>query len=96
MSAQLIDGNALSALMRQQVSDEVKALQARGVQAGLAVILVGDNPASQVYVRNKVKACEQTGIHSLLEKHDASMSEAALLARVDALNRDPQIGRAHV
>jgi len=91
MSAQLIDGNALSALMRQQVSDEVKALQARGVQAGLAVILVGDNPASQVYVRNKVKACEQTGIHSLLEKHDASMSEAALLARVDALNRDPHI-----
>ena len=91
MSAQLIDGNALSALMRQQVSDEVKALQSRGVQAGLAVILVGDNPASQVYVRNKVKACEQTGIHSLLEKHDASMSEAALLARVDALNRDPHI-----
>jgi methylenetetrahydrofolate dehydrogenase (NADP+)/methenyltetrahydrofolate cyclohydrolase len=91
MAAQLIDGNALSALMRQQVSDEVKALQARGVQAGLAVILVGDNPASQVYVRNKVKACEQTGIHSLLEKHDASMSEAALLARVDALNRDPHI-----
>ena len=91
MAAQLIDGNALSTLMRQQVSDEVKALQARGVQAGLAVILVGDNPASQVYVRNKVKACEQTGIHSLLEKHDASMSEAALLARVDALNRDPHI-----
>jgi methylenetetrahydrofolate dehydrogenase (NADP+)/methenyltetrahydrofolate cyclohydrolase len=91
MAAQLIDGNALSALMRQQVSDEVKALQARGVQAGLAVILVGDNPASQVYVRNKVKACEQTGIHSMLEKHDASMSEAALLARVDALNRDPHI-----
>ena len=91
MSAQLIDGNALSALMRQQVSDEVKALQSRGVQAGLAVILVGDNPASQVYVRNKAKACEQTGIHSLLEKHDASMSEAALLARVDALNRDPHI-----
>ena len=91
MAAQLIDGNALSALMRQQVSDEVKALQSRGVQAGLAVILVGDNPASQVYVRNKVKACEQTGIHSLLEKHDASMSEAALLARVDALNRDPHI-----
>ena len=91
MAAQLIDGNALSALMRQQVSDEVKALQSHGVQAGLAVILVGDNPASQVYVRNKVKACEQTGIHSLLEKHDASMSEAALLARVDALNRDPHI-----
>ena len=76
MTASIIDGNALSALLRQQVSDKVKALQARGLTAGLAVILVGDNPASQVYVRNKVKACEQTGIHSLLEKHDASMTEA--------------------
>jgi len=59
MTASIIDGNALSALLRQQVSDKVKSLQTRGVTAGLAVILVGDNPASQVYVRNKVKACEQ-------------------------------------
>jgi methylenetetrahydrofolate dehydrogenase (NADP+) / methenyltetrahydrofolate cyclohydrolase len=91
MTASIIDGNALSALLRQQVSDKVKALQARGLTAGLAVILVGDNPASQVYVRNKVKACEQTGIHSLLEKHDASMTEAELLARVHALNHDNSI-----
>ena len=55
------------------------------------MILVGDNPASQVYVRNKVKACEEAGIHSRLEKYDASMSEAELLARVDALNNDPTI-----
>jgi len=91
MTASIIDGNALSAQLRQHVSDKVKALQARGLTAGLAVILVGDNPASQVYVRNKVKACEQTGIHSLLEKHDASMTEAELLARVHALNHDNSI-----
>jgi len=91
MSASIIDGNALSAQMRQQVSKRVKALHAQGIKPGLAVILVGDNPASQVYVRNKVKACEQTGIHSLLEKHDATLSEADLLARVDALNQDNSI-----
>ena len=91
MTASIIDGNALSALLRQQVSDQVKSLQSRGVTAGLAVILVGDNAASQVYVRNKVKACEQTGIHSLLEKHDASMTEAELLTRVHALNHDNSI-----
>ena len=91
MSASIIDGNALSAQLRQQVSERVKVLQTRGITAGLAVILVGDNPASQVYVRNKVKACEQTGIHSLLEKHDASLSEADLLARVHALNQDDSI-----
>jgi methylenetetrahydrofolate dehydrogenase (NADP+)/methenyltetrahydrofolate cyclohydrolase len=91
MSASIIDGNALSAQMRQQVSERVKELHAQGIKPGLAVILVGDNPASQVYVRNKVKACEQTGIHSLLEKHDATLSEADLLARVDALNQDNSI-----
>ena len=91
MTASIIDGNALSALLRQQVSDRVNALQSRGIKAGLAVILVGDNQASQVYVRNKVKACEQTGIHSLLEKHDAALSEADLLARVHALNHDDSI-----
>ena len=91
MSASIIDGNALSAHMRQQVSERVKALHTQGIKPGLAVILVGDNPASQVYVRNKVKACEQTGIHSLLEKHDASLSESDLLARVHALNQDNSI-----
>ena len=91
MSASIIDGNALSAQMRQQVSERVKALHTQGIKPGLAVKLVGDNPASQVYVRNKVKACEQTGIHSLLEKHAASLSEADLLARVHALNQDNSI-----
>ena len=91
MIASIIDGNALSSTLRQQVSERVITLQKHGIKAGLAVILVGDNPASQVYVRNKVKACEQTGIHSVLEKHDASLSEQALLALVHALNHDKSI-----
>ncbi len=91
MTAQLIDGNALSKQLRADVSARVTALKAKGVTPGLAVILVGDNPASQVYVRNKVKACEETGMHSVLETWPASMTEAELLARVDAMNRDRSI-----
>jgi len=91
MTAQLIDGNALSRQLRTEVSQRVAALKARGITPGLAVILVGDNPASQVYVRNKVKACEDTGMHSVLEKYDAALTEAELLARVHALNNDPTI-----
>jgi len=91
MSAQLIDGNALSKQLRSEVAARAAALTAQGLKPGLAVVLVGDNPASQVYVRNKVKACEDAGLHSVLEKYDATMSEAELLARVEALNNDPAI-----
>ena len=91
MTAQLIDGNALSRQLRAEVTQRATALKARGTTPGLAVVLVGDSPASQVYVRNKVKACEDSGLHSVLEKYDADMTEAALLARVDALNNDPAI-----
>jgi len=91
MTAQLIDGNALSKQLRTDVARRAAALRARGVTPGLAVVLVGDNPASQVYVRNKVKACEDSGLHSVLEKYPATLSEAELLARVDALNKDPAI-----
>ena len=91
MTAQLIDGNALSAQLRADVASRAQALRAKGVIAGLAVVLVGENPASQVYVRNKVKACQDNGLHSVLETYDASMTEAQLLARVDALNQDPSI-----
>ena len=91
MTAQLIDGNALSRQLRADVATRVSALKARGITPGLAVILVGDNAASQVYVRNKVKACEDTGMYSLLETWPADMSEADLLARVDALNNDSRI-----
>lgn len=91
MTAQLIDGVALSKQIRAEVAQRAAALTAQGVKPGLAVVLVGDNPASAVYVRNKVKACEEAGLHSVLEKYDASMSEADLLARIEALNTDPAV-----
>ena len=91
MTAQLIDGNALSRQLRTDVAARTAALKARGVTPGLAVILVGEDPASAVYVRNKVKACGETGIHSVFEKYDATLSEEALLARIQALNADPSI-----
>ena len=89
--ATIIDGNALSAQLRGDVMRRAQALKARGITPGLAVVLVGDNPASQVYVRNKVKACADAGLHSVLERYEADMTEAALLARIDALNKDPSI-----
>jgi methylenetetrahydrofolate dehydrogenase (NADP+) / methenyltetrahydrofolate cyclohydrolase len=91
MTAQKIDGNALSLKLRAEVTLRTTALKAKGITPGLAVILVGENPASQVYVRNKVKACEDSGLHSILEKHPASLTEAALLNRIDALNHDTGI-----
>ncbi|NQW80176.1 MAG: bifunctional methylenetetrahydrofolate dehydrogenase/methenyltetrahydrofolate cyclohydrolase FolD [Polaromonas sp.] len=91
MTAQLIDGNALSAQLRADVARRAAALKAKGITPGLAVILVGDSPASQVYVRNKVKACQDNGLHSVLEPYPADLSEDALLARVAALNQDPAI-----
>ena len=90
-SALIIDGVALSKKLRTDVTARVQALKARGITPGLAVILVGDNPASQVYVRNKVKGCEDCGFHSVLEKYDASLSESELLARIATLNADPAI-----
>jgi methylenetetrahydrofolate dehydrogenase (NADP+)/methenyltetrahydrofolate cyclohydrolase len=73
------------------VAQRAAALTARGRPPGLAVILVGDDPASQVYVRHKVKDCEDSGLRSVLERYDASMTEEALLARVQALNGDRSI-----
>ncbi|MFZ5520204.1 MAG: bifunctional methylenetetrahydrofolate dehydrogenase/methenyltetrahydrofolate cyclohydrolase FolD [Pseudomonadota bacterium] len=91
MTAQLIDGLALSRQLRADVAARAAALAARGHKPGLAVLLVGDDPASQVYVRNKVKACEESGLHSLLERHPATLTEAALLTRIEQLNADPAI-----
>ncbi|WP_394755654.1 bifunctional methylenetetrahydrofolate dehydrogenase/methenyltetrahydrofolate cyclohydrolase FolD [Rhodoferax sp.] len=88
---QIIDGVALSAKLRADVATRVLALKARGVTPGLAVILVGEDPASAVYVRNKVKACLDTGVHSVFEKYEATLSEADLLTRIAALNADPSI-----
>ena len=91
MTAQLIDGNALSAQLRGDVARRAAALKVRGITPGLAVVLVGENPASQVYVRNKVKACQDNGLHSVLEQYPATLSQADLLARVEALNQDPLV-----
>ena len=91
MSAQIIDGIVLSKKLRTEVAQRAAVLKARGITPGLAVVLVGENPASQVYVRNKVKACEDNGVRSVLEKYPATLSEADLLARVEALNHDPAI-----
>lgn len=91
MSAQLINGSILSQQIRAEVAKRAAALSARGKQAGLAVVLVGDDPASHVYVRNKVKACNEAGIRSVLEQYEANLSEAELLDRIEALNRDPSI-----
>jgi len=91
MTAQKIDGNALSQKLRADVTLRTTALKVRGITPGLAVILVGENPASQVYVRNKVKACHDSGLHSILEKHPDSLTQDALLNRIDALNHDKSI-----
>jgi len=91
MTAKLVDGTALSQRIRAEVAERADALAARGIKPGLAVILVGDDPASAVYVRNKVKACHDSGLHSVLDRYDATMSQADLLARIAALNADPAV-----
>ncbi len=91
MPAQLINGTLLSQQLRADVAKRAAALTAKGKQPGLAVVLVGDDPASHVYVRNKVKACADAGFHSVLEKYESTLSEAELLKRIDALNKDPLI-----
>ena len=88
MTAQLIDGNALAAQIRAEVAGRPVALKARGIQPHLAIILVGDNPASQVYVKSKAADSEQTGLKATLERYPASLPESALLERIAALNAD--------
>ena len=91
MPAQLLDGNLLSKKLRAEIATRSAILTAKGVRPGLAVIVVGDDPASQVYVRNKVKACEDVDFHSVLERYPAELEEAQLLARIATLNADPSI-----
>ena len=91
MTAQLIDGLALSQTMRARVGQRAAELAAAGRRPGLAVILVGSDSASTTYVRNKVRACAEHGLHSVLEQYDATLSEAQLLDRVAALNADRTI-----
>jgi methylenetetrahydrofolate dehydrogenase (NADP+) / methenyltetrahydrofolate cyclohydrolase len=91
MTAQLIDGNALAKTIRAEVARRSEALKASGVTPGLAVILVGEDPASQVYVKHKVNDSQESGLRSVLERYPATMGEAELLARIEALNQDPSI-----
>lgn len=91
MPAKIIDGKALAASLRAELTKEVRQLSARGLRPGLAVILAGDNAASKVYVRNKVRACEETGVHSELHEFPDQVSESALLERIAALNANPAV-----
>jgi len=91
MTARLIDGKALAAEVRAALRPAVTALAARGAQPGLAAIVAGDDPASRVYVRNKVRACEETGVRSELHEFPADVAERALLECVAGLNRDPAV-----
>ena len=91
MTAQLIDGNALARKIRAEVAGRTQALKARGIQPALAVIMVGDDPASEVYTRHKVNDSTETGLNATLERYPADMAEADLLARIRALNDDPAV-----
>jgi methylenetetrahydrofolate dehydrogenase (NADP+)/methenyltetrahydrofolate cyclohydrolase len=91
MTAQLIDGNALARKIRAEVAGRTAALKARGIQPHLSIILVGDDPASQVYTKHKVNDSTETGLSATLERYPATMTEADLLARVQALNNDPKV-----
>ena len=91
MTAQLIDGNALAKTIRAEVSGRTAALKARGVNPALSIILVGEDPASQVYTKHKVNDSAQTGLDATLETYPADMSEADLLARIRTLNDDPKV-----
>jgi methylenetetrahydrofolate dehydrogenase (NADP+)/methenyltetrahydrofolate cyclohydrolase len=91
MTARIIDGKAIAAELRARVAAEVRGLAARNVVPGLAVVLAGDNPASEVYVRNKSKAVQEAGMRSFDQRLPATVSEAELLALVQRLNRDPQV-----
>jgi len=92
MTARIIDGKAVARELRAEYAARVARLKSEhGVLPGIAVILVGDNPASQVYVRNKVTACGEVGIHSELYQMPADTPEARLLSRIDALDADPHV-----
>ena len=91
MPARILDGKALAAQVRARVKDEVAALSRRGIRPGLAVILAGDDAASRVYVRNKTRACEETGVHSQQIDYPASVTQEELIRRISKLNADPSI-----
>jgi methylenetetrahydrofolate dehydrogenase (NADP+) / methenyltetrahydrofolate cyclohydrolase len=91
MSARILDGVVIGRAIREEVAAEVARLSRAGRRPGLAAVLVGDDPASAVYVRSKGKACEEAGMHSVTIRLPVETSEAELLASVDRLNADPEI-----
>ena len=91
MTARILDGVAMGRAIRQEVAQDVAKLLQVGIKPGLAVVLVGEDPASQVYVRSKGKACDEAGMHSVTIRLPAETSEAELLATIDRLNADPAI-----
>src|SRR5262245_38982430 len=91
MSASLLDGNKIAAEIRDEIAAKVRGMSAAGVRRGLAVVLVGHNPSSEIYVRGKVKACEEVGIHSEKITPPEDISTAALLDIVNELNRRDDI-----
>src|SRR6059036_340959 len=93
--AKLIDGRAIAEKVYVDLRRDIAALKSKRVTPGLAVILVGDNPASRAYVRSKDKMCRSLGLHSVKLELPASTTQAELLARVEELNRDPEIHGIH-
>jgi methylenetetrahydrofolate dehydrogenase (NADP+)/methenyltetrahydrofolate cyclohydrolase len=91
MTAKILDGKVLSAQIRNEVSERVAALKARGITPGLAVILVGNDPASEIYVRNKGKGCEETGMISRTIRMNETTTQEELESQIESLNRDPAI-----
>ena len=91
MTAQILDGNALAQKLRAGFRQQAEALATQGIRPGLAVILVGEDPASQVYVRNKVNACAQAGFHSEKHSYPADVDAATVFAKIAELNTDPAI-----
>jgi methylenetetrahydrofolate dehydrogenase (NADP+)/methenyltetrahydrofolate cyclohydrolase len=91
LSAKIIDGHVVAASIRAECKERVAALAARGIQPGLAVILIGNNPASAVYVRNKVRACAEVGIRSVRYDYPVDIPQGTVLSTIEQLNADPAI-----
>ncbi len=91
MTAMIIDGKEVAKTIRERLTQEVKMIIDRGVTPGLVVVLVGNNPASESYVRGKIKACGEVGIRSEVIRMEATVSEAELLQTIERLNQDPEV-----
>jgi len=91
MTAQIIDGKKIAQEIREELKEEINKLKTKGIVPGLATILVGEDPASKVYIKNKIKSCEEIGVHSFHQHLPADTAEGELLEVVKKLNSDPQV-----